>query len=128
VDLEAWQVARDIGKGVRAMETIPEQLETLESIPTARIAHFFRARGKWKGHLRSNVRAYLKGDLDGLMGTSIEFPSRTERVIHHRDVRFMERMRPFLEEGRCAVFVGSAHMLNLRRMLAQEGFRVTRCR
>lgn len=36
--------------------------------------------------------------------------------------------RPAVEQGRCAVFVGSAHMLNLRRMLAEEGFRVRRCR
>ena len=33
-------------------------------------------------------------------------------------------MRPFLEEGRAAVFVGSAHMLQLRDMLAEGGFTV----
>ena len=33
-------------------------------------------------------------------------------------------MRPFLEEGRAAVFVGSAHMLQLRDMLAEDGFTV----
>jgi uncharacterized protein YbaP (TraB family) len=49
-------------------------------------------------------------------------------VIHRRDARFLERMRPFIEEGDCAVFVGSAHMINLRTMLADAGFRVRRAR
>jgi uncharacterized protein YbaP (TraB family) len=37
-------------------------------------------------------------------------------------------MMPHLEKGRCAVFVGSAHMINLRRMLAEAGFTVRRRR
>ena len=54
-----------------------------------------------------------------MLGTSTEFPSRTEQIIDGRNQRFRERMRPFLEEGRAAVFVGSAHMLQLRDMLAE---------
>ncbi len=34
-------------------------------------------------------------------------------------------MRPFLEQGRTAVFVGTAHMLNLRNMLTEDGFTLT---
>ncbi|NTV43815.1 MAG: TraB/GumN family protein [Syntrophobacteraceae bacterium] len=127
VDLEAWELARDMGKTVCGMETIEEQIETLESIPVARIVNFFRRCREWKGYIRRNVRAYLKGDLEAMMGTSIEFPSRTEMVINRRDARFMSRMEPFLREGRCAVFVGSAHMLSLPRMLVDGGFRVRRC-
>ncbi len=59
-----------------------------------------------------------------MMGSSAEFPTRTEYVISRRDQRFRERMRPYLEEGRCAVFVGSAHMINLRHMLMEDGFSV----
>jgi uncharacterized protein YbaP (TraB family) len=78
--------------------------------------------------IKRNARAYLKGDLDRMFGTSIEFPTRTELVIHRRDARFLERIRPFIEEGRCAVFVGSAHMIDLPGMLAEAGFSVRRCR
>jgi uncharacterized protein YbaP (TraB family) len=63
-----------------------------------------------------------------MFGTRIEFPTRTELVIHRRDARFMERMRPFIEEGCCAVFVGSAHMIDLRGMLAAAGFTIRRAR
>ncbi|HOV88282.1 MAG TPA: TraB/GumN family protein [Syntrophobacteraceae bacterium] len=128
VDLEAWQIARDMGKTVLGMETIPEQIRTLESIPLERIVNYLRRCGRWKGNIRRNVRAYLRGDLEGMMGTSTEFPSRTEHIIHHRDRTFLERMMPFIREGRCAVFVGSAHLLNLRPMLAEAGFTLRKCR
>jgi len=128
VDLEAWHLARDMGKAVRGMETIAEQIETLESIPIPRIVNFFRQCSRWKAYIKRNVRAYLKGDLDSMLGTSTEFPSRTELVINRRDAIFLERMAPFLEEGRSAVFVGTAHMLDLRPMLAEAGFSVRRCR
>jgi uncharacterized protein YbaP (TraB family) len=128
VDLEAWRLARDMGKAVRAMETIAEQIETLESIPTPRIVNFFRRCSRWQGYTRRYLRAYLKGDLDRMLGTSTEFPTRTELVISRRDATFLERMRPFLEKGRAAVFVGTAHMVNLRHMLAGAGFSVRKCR
>jgi hypothetical protein len=126
VDLEAWHLAQEMGKAAWGMETIAEQLETLESIPISRIVNFFRQCRYWHGYLKRNERAYLRGDLDGMMGTSIEFPTRTEWVINRRDAVFLERMQPFLERGRCAVLVGSAHLLDLRPMLTQAGFLVRR--
>lgn len=128
VDLEAWRLALDMGKAVRGMEDIAEQIETLESIPLARIVDFLRECRQWDRYIKRNVRAYLQGDVDRMFGTSIEFPTRTELVIHRRDARFLERMRPFVEEGRCAVFVGSAHMIHLRGMLAEAGFGIRRAR
>ncbi len=128
VDLEAWHLAQEMGRAVRGMESIAEQIETLESISLARIVNFLRQCGQWQRFIRRNERAYLKGDVDNLFGTSIEFPTRTELVIHRRDARFLARMRPFIDAGRCAVFVGSAHMIHLRAMLAEAGFRIRRSR
>jgi hypothetical protein len=128
VDLEAWQLALAMGKTVHGMESLPEQIETLESIPMARIVDFLRQCRQWDRYIQRNVHAYLKGDVDRMFGTSIEFPTRTELVIHRRDRRFLDRMRPCLEEGRCAVFVGAAHMINLRGMLASAGFSIRRAR
>ena len=124
VDMEAWRVAHDMGKNVVGMESLEEQLDSLGSLPPERVVRFFRACEGWKALSRRNMRAYLAGDLEGMMGSSAEFPTRTEYVISRRDQRFRERMRPYLEEGRCAVFVGSAHMVNLRHMLAADGFSV----
>ena len=128
VDLEAWSLAHEMGKDVRAMETITEQIAVLESIPVERILRFFRRCGHWKKYIRRNMRAYLKGDLEAILGTCPEFPTRTCTVINRRDILFMERMLPRIDAGRCAVFVGSVHMFNLRNMLAQAGFSVRKLR
>lgn len=128
VDLEAWQIAQEMGKAVRLLESLQEQIETLENIPIPRIAGFLRDCRSWGRYIRRNVRAYLKADLDGMFGTTVEFPTRTEAVIQRRDARFLHRMKPFIEAGSAAVFVGSAHMINLPGMLADAGFRVRRCR
>jgi uncharacterized protein YbaP (TraB family) len=128
VDLEAWRLAREMGKRVHAMETIAEQIETLESIPIPRIVNFLRQCRHWRRYIQRNAKAYLKGDIDAMAGTTIEFPTRTELVIGRRDANFFTRMQPFLEEGRCAVFVGTAHMFNLRHMIAAAGFNIRRAR
>ncbi|MFQ9868678.1 MAG: TraB/GumN family protein [Bilophila wadsworthia] len=123
-DLCAWHTALEMGKSVIGMESLEEQVASLESVPLGRVTAFFRGCRSWKGYARRNIHSYLDGDLEGMLGTSTEFPSRTEQIIDGRNQRFRERMRPFLEEGRAAVFVGSAHMLQLRDMLAEDGFTV----
>ena len=124
VDLEAWQTAKDMGVPVIAMENLEEQLASLESVPLPRIADFFRRCREWPAYTKRNIRTYLAGDLEGMMGSSIEFPSRTEQVIDKRDERFRRRMRPFIEAGNCAVFVGTAHLVGLIPMLEADGFSV----
>ena len=125
VDLEAYTLALELGKTVIGMESLEEQIASLDSVPPDRVVRYFQNCRQWQNMVQSNVNAYLAGDLLRLMGTSAEFPTRTERIISQRDERFRQRMRPFIEAGRCAVFVGTAHMLNLRYMLTEDGFTVT---
>lgn len=124
VDMEAWRIASDMKLNIVSMENLEEQLESLSSLPRERVIRFFRNCNKWKSFARRNKDAYLAGDLEKMMGSSAEFPTRTEHVVGRRDQRFRERMRPWLLEGNCAVFVGCAHMINLRHMLREDGFRV----
>lgn len=128
VDLEAWQLAQDMGHTVHPLETIDEQLATLESITIERIVHFLRRCRQWGRYLRHNERAYLKGDIARMSGTTAEFPTRTVRVIRDRDAVFFERMAPFLEAGGCCVLVGTAHLVNLLRMLSDAGYTVRKQR
>lgn len=127
VDMEAWRIARDMGKNVIGMENLEEQLASLNSVPVERVLTYFRNCHEWKAYSRRNLKAYLAGDLEKMMGSSAEFPTRTGTVINLRDQRFRERMRPYLEEGRTAVFVGAAHLVNLRQMLAEDGYTLRRC-
>ncbi len=128
VDLEAWNLAHDMGKTVIAMESLEEQLASLNSVPPDRVIRYFQNCNKWPSMIKKNVKAYLAGDLMRLMGTSAEFPTRTETIISMRDERFRQRMRPFMEQGNCIVFVGTAHMLNLRNMLKDDGFTLRQVR
>ncbi len=126
VDLEAWHLAHAMGKQVVAMESLEEQLASLDAVPTERVVRYFQNCAAWPKMIGKNVKAYLQGNLEQLMGTSAEFPTRTHTIINKRDERFRRRMRPFLEQGRTCVFVGTAHMLNLRHMLVEDGFTVTK--
>ena len=124
VDLEAWATAGDMGKVVIGMESLEEQIASLEAVPFTRIIDFLRRCGEWPAYMKRNIKSYLGGDLEQMVGSSIEFPSRTEMVIEFRDTRFFERMLPFMEAGNCAVFVGTAHLLGLIPMLERAGFTV----
>ncbi len=125
VDLEAWEIARTMGREVIGMESVEEQIASLESVPMDRIIRFLRRPDDWKRRMRQSLSAYLAGDLRLMLDTGTEFPTRTNTVIGLRDQRFRERMRPYIEQGRTAVFVGTAHMLNLESMLREDGFSVT---
>lgn len=124
VDLEAWATAKDMGKVLIGMENLQEQVASLEAVPFDRITDFLCRCREWPAYMKHNISTYLEGDLARMMGSSIEFPSRTEMVIEYRDTRFFERMLPFLEAGNCAVFVGTAHLVGLTPMLEKAGFTV----
>ena len=122
VDLEAWEMAADMKLARVTMETMQDQVESLESIPMERILRFLRDCEEWPDRMKRNRSAYLAGSLDDMMGTSTEFPTRTERVIGFRDGNFFEQMLPSMEAGGAAVFVGTAHLIGLRPMLEAQGF------
>ena len=124
VDMEAWHIAREMDKKIVGLETIQEQIETLENIPYQRVVRFLQESQNWYHYIRRHEKAYLKGDLHGMLGTTAEFPTRTSTVIKRRDEIFLQRMLPYITEGRCVVFVGSAHMLNLEHMIADAGFKI----
>jgi uncharacterized protein YbaP (TraB family) len=126
VDLEAWEIAQAMGRHVTWMESIDDQIESLESVPLERILAFLRSPEAWPKRMRQSLDAYLAGDLDRMLGTSTEFPTRTERVISARDQIFLDAMRPYIEQGRSVVFVGTAHMFNLESLLREDGFVVTK--
>lgn len=126
VDMEAWRIAGRMGKTIIGMESPEEQIAALEAVPLERVLRFFRDCHSWKTMMERSERAYLAGDLHSMVGCGAEFPTRTGQIISKRDQRFRERMRPYLEAGNCVVFVGAAHVLDLRGMLTADGFSLRR--
>ncbi len=126
VDMEAYRIAIEMGKNVFGMEDLEEQITSLESAPYERIVRFLKNHKQWNTYKNKNIKSYLAGNLKGMPGTSAEFPTVAERVISPRDERFRQRMRPFIEAGRTIVFVGTAHIVNMRYMAQEDGFNVRR--
>jgi uncharacterized protein YbaP (TraB family) len=124
VDLEAFELSKKLGKEVHFLETIEEQIQVLEQIPMDRMIGFLRKVDQWDEYSESYVRVFLQGCLADWMSGTSDFPSRCAPVISERDRVFYRRMKPFIEKGESAVFLGAPHLHGVNRMLEADGYRV----
>lgn len=124
LDLDAARTAARLGKPVRHLETIDEQIATLEAVPLERFVAFI-ANVDWEAYYQDYVRRYLAGDLDGLIAAAGAFPTYCEPVIARRDPLLAERMAPTLDAGEACAFVGVAHIPGVSALLRARGFEVT---
>jgi hypothetical protein len=124
VDLEAFEIAKKLGKEVHFLETIEEQIQVLEQIPVERMIHFLKKVHQWDEYSESYVRVFLRGSLADWMSGTSDFPSRCPPVIDERDRVFYRRMTPFIEKGESAVFLGAPHLHGVNQMLEEDGYRV----
>jgi uncharacterized protein YbaP (TraB family) len=124
VDLEAFELSKKLGKEIHFLETIEEQIQVLEQIPVERMIRFLKKVHQWDEYSESYVRAFLRGSLASWMSGTSDFPSRCSPVIDERDRVFYRRMKPFVEQGESAVFLGAPHLYGVNRMLETDGYRV----
>ena len=124
VDLEAFELSKKLGKEIHFLETIEEQIQVLEQIPMERMIRFLKKVDQWDEYSESYVRAFLRGSLASWMSGTSDFPSRCSPVIDERDRVFYRRMKPFVEQGESAVFLGAPHLYGVNRMLETDGYRV----
>lgn len=125
MDLDAADIAADQSKDVRYLETIEEQIETLERVPLQRWVDFLRG-ADWDAYRRDYVRHYLDGDLAALTALARGFPTFCAPVIEQRDPVLLERLIPSLEQGNALVCVGILHCPGLIALLRARGYAVTR--
>jgi len=126
VDMEAYSLARDMGKNVVFLETIEEQIEVLESLSRAQITDFLTRIHHWKSYARDFVKWYLEGDLEAFSCNPYRFPTRNPWIIERRDAIFYQRMLPYFQEGDAAAFVGVPHVMGIMQMLSADGYEVQR--
>ena len=125
MDVEAFHIAQKMGKKIQFLETIEDQLEALDGIPFERLIRYLNSVKNWKAHKEMFLRAFLEGDLEKFLSMTGEFPTRCESILTRRDPLFFRRIKTFIEEGKTAAFVGVAHIPGIRKMLLEEGYRVT---
>jgi uncharacterized protein YbaP (TraB family) len=124
VDLEAFELSKNLGKEIHFLETIEEQIQVLEQIPVERMIRFLRKVHQWDDYSESYVRVFLRGSLADWMSGTSDFPSRCSPVIDERDRVFYRRMKPFLEKGESAIFLGAPHLHGVNQMLEADGYRL----
>jgi hypothetical protein len=124
VDLEAFELAKKWGKEIQFLESIEEQIQVLEQIPVDRMIRFLKKVHQWDEYSDSYVRVFLRGSLADWMSGTSDFPSRCSPVIDERDRVFYRRMKPFIEKGGSAVFLGAPHLHGVNQMLEADGYRV----
>jgi len=124
LDLDAARIAGELGKPVRYLEAIDEQLAALESVPLARFVRFL-ALEDWSQYCEGYVRRYLAGDLEGLVAGAQAFPTYCEPIVDRRDPVLAERLRSAFEEGDAAAFIGISHCSGVLGALRNAGFTVT---
>lgn len=125
LDLEAHRAAARLGKELRHLESVEEQIAALEAIPLDRIVRFLSGVD-WEAYYRGYVRRYLDGDLEGLVDAARAFPTFCEAVIERRDPLLAERMAGELARGEACVFIGVLHCPGVLARLRADGFSVRR--
>jgi hypothetical protein len=124
MDVEAFHIAQALGKKIRYLETIEDQLAALDGIPFDRVVNYLNHVEKWKTHKTLFQKAFLNGEVAKFITMTGEFPTRCESIIQRRDPIFFNGMKPFFEEGRSAAFVGVGHIPGIQKLFLDEGYQV----
>lgn len=125
MDLDAFKIAERMGKKIHHLEKIEEQIEALDGISLEKIVNFLKKIEQWEKYTHGYVKRYLSGSLEELMSAATEFPTRCESIIDRRDPILYERMKVFLEKGNAMAFVGITHIQGIKKMLVEDGYKVT---
>jgi len=124
MDVEAFHIAKKLGKKIQYLETIEDQMAALDGIPFERIVNYLNHIKHWDAHKKVFMKAFLEGDIQKFFSMTGEFPTRCGSIIAKRDPIFFERMKVHFEENKTTAFVGVAHIPGIQKMFLDEGYRV----
>ena len=99
MDVEAFHIARELGKDIAFLETIADQLNALDGIPFDRIVNYFHQFQHWSTHRELFSKVFLKGNVPNYLSITGEFPTRCESIIGKRDPIFFQGIRASIEKG-----------------------------
>jgi uncharacterized protein YbaP (TraB family) len=125
MDMEAFHLARKLGKKIAYLETIEDQLAALDGIPVERLVNYLNRVKSWSVHKEVFRKAFLEGDIRQFFSMTGEFPTRCESILTKRDPIFFKGIQDSMKIGRTVAFVGVAHVPGIRKLFLEEGYQVT---
>ncbi len=125
MDVEAFKIAQGLGKKIRFLETIEDQLRALDDIPFERFVNYLNQIDQWKNYRDRYYKAFLSGDIERFTSMTGIFPTRCESILARRDPVFFQGIKSQMERGPATAFVGSAHIPGIRKRFLEEGYRIT---
>jgi hypothetical protein len=125
VDLEGYRIACRLGRPIRFLETLDEQLSVLDNIPLDRFARHLNDVSHWDEYRKEYVKSFLDGDLAALMTLTARFATRGAVVVGARDQVLFDRMKPSIEGEGALAFIGFPHVPGVTRLLLDDGYSVT---
>jgi uncharacterized protein YbaP (TraB family) len=142
LDLMLYQDAVQQGKAVYGLETIQEQLQVFDTMPEAGQIALLRDAVDHFPELDAMqvelLAAYKQRDLGALLAiyeASMQAGDQRlaedfqRRLIDDRNQLMVERMQPYLQQGKAFIAVGALHLpgrSGLLAMLEQRGYRIRR--
>lgn len=142
LDHQLYRLSQKLGKKVKGLETVREQLEIFDSLSESDQIRLLQdaldIQDELPKILQRLLMTYLDQDLDGLMRLSDDYLKSEndsvalrfqEQVVHRRNRRMAERIEPMLAEGGAFVAVGALHLPGDKGILAlleAKGYRVER--
>lgn len=124
LDLEAFQIASKLGKEIIFLETIEEQIASLEGIPLERISNFLKKIDLWPELARRHALLYAEGKIIDLLSSTREFPSRCPSIVEKRDPIMFARLQNIFAKGQAIAFLGTVHIPGIRERFQEEGYEV----
>lgn len=122
LDLEAWRMAWKEKKEIIFLETIEEQIASLEGIPLEKIVSFLKKIDFWPELAKNYAHFYAAGDIEALLANTKDFPTRCPAIVENRDPLMFSRLRKIFAEGRGVAFLGTVHIPGISKRLQQEGY------
>jgi hypothetical protein len=125
MDVEAYAIARKLGKTIGFLETIEDQLAALDGVPFERFSNFLNHIDLWKDYQGKFVKTYLAGDLEQFVSMTGLFPTRCESILAKRDPIFFKGIKNHIGKGGTTAFIGSAHIPGVLKLFLDEGYQGT---
>lgn len=125
MDLEGYQIACKLGKQVKYLESLSDQMKVLDNIPLERIVRQLNDVKNWKKYKADYVNTFLSGDLESLVSLSSRFATRGPAIVGERDRIFFEGMKPVFKKENALAMVGFPHIPGVTQLLRDDGYTVT---